>query len=42
MNFAQSRIPVLVCSPQSERGCHQARSQGGNGAMPPPIPKFSD
>jgi len=40
-NFAQSRIPALVCIPQSEYGCHQARSQGGNGAMPPPIPKFS-
>jgi len=42
MNFAQSRITALVCSPQSECGCHQARSQGGvNGAIPPPIPKPS-
>jgi len=23
-----SRIPALVCSPQSEYGCHKARSQG--------------
>jgi len=29
MNFAQSRIPALVCSPQSEYGCHQARRPGG-------------
>jgi len=29
MNFAQSRIPALVCSLQSEYGCHQARSCGG-------------
>jgi len=29
MNFAQSRIPALVCSLQSEYGCHQARSYGG-------------
>jgi len=29
MNFAQSRIPALVWSPQSEYGCHKARSQGG-------------
>jgi len=29
MNFAQSRIPALVCSPQSKYGCHKARSQGG-------------
>jgi len=28
INFAQSRIPELVCSPQSEYGCQQARSQG--------------
>jgi len=27
MNFAQSRIPELVCSLQSEYGCHQASSQ---------------
>jgi len=31
MNFAQSRIPALVCSLQSEYGCHQARSWGDNG-----------
>jgi len=43
MNFAQSRITSLVCSLQSEYGCHQARAriQGGNGAMPSPIRKFS-
>jgi len=29
MNFAQSRIPELVCSLQSEYGCHQASSQVG-------------
>jgi len=29
MNFAQSRIPALVCSPQSEYGCHRPGSQGG-------------
>jgi len=29
MNFAQSRIPALVCSLQSEYDCHQARSYGG-------------
>jgi len=28
MNFAQSRIPALLCSLQSEYGCHQARSYG--------------
>ena len=28
MNFAQSRIPALVCSPQSEYGCHKAGSKG--------------
>jgi len=28
MNFAQSSIPALVCSLQSECGCHQARSCG--------------
>jgi len=28
MNYAQSRIPALVCSLQSEYGCHQARSYG--------------
>jgi len=41
-NFAQSWIPALVCSPQSEYGCHQARSRGGggNGAMPSLISKF--
>ena len=41
MDFAQSRIPALVCSLLSEYGCHQARSYGDNGAMPPPIPMFS-
>jgi len=29
MNFAQSRIPALVCNPQSEYGYHQTHSQGG-------------
>jgi len=29
MNFSQSRYPALVCSPQSEYGCHQARSHEG-------------
>ena len=29
MNFAQSQIPALFCSLQSEYGCHQARSYGG-------------
>jgi len=29
MNFARSRIPVLVCSLQSEYGCYQPRSYGG-------------
>jgi len=29
MNFAQSQIPALVCSLQSEYGCHQACSYGG-------------
>jgi len=29
MNFAQSRIPALVCSLQLEYGCHQARSYWG-------------
>jgi len=29
MKFAQSRIPALDCSLQSECGCHQARSYGG-------------
>jgi len=28
MNFAQSIIPALVCSLQSEYGSHQARSNG--------------
>jgi len=28
MNFAQSKIPALVSSLQSEYGCHQARSYG--------------
>jgi len=29
MNFPQSRISALVCSLQSEYGCHQALSYGG-------------
>jgi len=29
MNFALSRIPALFCNLQSEYGCHQARSYGG-------------
>jgi len=41
IHFAQSRIPTLVCSPQSEQGCHQAISQGANGGNAHPIPKFS-
>jgi len=41
VNFAQSRIPALVCSLQSEYGCQQTRSYGDNGAMSPPIPMFS-
>ena len=28
MNIAQSRVPALVCSPQSQYGCRQARSYG--------------
>jgi len=40
MNFAQSRIPALVCSLQSEYACHHARSQGGNGEMPPQLQSF--
>jgi len=31
MSLAQSRIPALVCGPQSECGCHQARSPVGVG-----------
>jgi len=30
MSFAESRISALVCSLQSEYGCHQARSYGGH------------
>jgi len=42
MNFVQSRISALVCSPQSEYGCQLPLGAwpGGNGAMPTPIPKF--
>ena len=40
INFAQSRIPALACSPQSEYGCRQARSQGDNGGNASLIPKF--
>jgi len=41
MNFAQLRIPALVCSLQSEYDCHQARNlRGGNGAMPPQFQSF--
>ena len=29
INYARSRMPVLVCNLQSEYGCHQTRSQGG-------------
>jgi len=36
INFAQSRMPALVCNLQSDSGCHQARSQGG---QCPPNPK---
>jgi len=40
INFAELRMPALVCYLQSEYGCHQARSQGGcNGDNVPPIPK---
>jgi len=35
INFAQSRIPALVCSLQSEYACHEARSQDGNGGNVP-------
>jgi len=38
MNFAQSRIPALVCSVQSEHGCHQARSYGGQRGKTTPVP----
>jgi len=41
MNFAQSRIPALICSSQSEYGCHKARSQGVLQGNATPIPKFS-
>jgi len=41
MNFAQSRIPALVCSLPPEYGCHQSRSYEGQRAMPQPIPVFS-
>jgi len=33
INVAQSRIPALVCSTQSEFGCHQALSLGGYVAL---------
>jgi len=38
MNFAQSRIPALVCSVLSEYGCHQARSYGGQWGKATPSP----
>ena len=38
-NFAQSRMPALVCNLQLEYGCHQMRSQGGQRGKCPPIPK---
>jgi len=41
MNFAQSRIPALVCSLQSEYGCYKAHSQGGQGGNANRIPKFA-
>jgi len=41
INFAQSRIPALFFSMQSEYGCHQARSYGGQRGNAIPIPKFS-
>jgi len=41
MNFAQSRIPALVCSLPSEYGATRGVAMGNNGAMPPPIPMFS-
>ena len=34
INFAQSRMPALVCNLQSEYGYHQARSQGDS------VPQF--
>jgi len=40
MNFAQPRIPVLVCSLQSEYVCHQARSYGGQRSNGTPNSKF--
>jgi len=39
MNFAQSRIPALVCSLQSEYGCHQAHSQWAKRGQCPPNSK---
>jgi len=40
INFAQSRIPALVCSPQSKYGCHQARSKVGQLEQSPPNSKI--
>jgi len=40
MNFAQSRIPALVCSPQPEYGCHKARSQWGQRGNATPNSKI--
>jgi len=45
INFAQSRIPVLVCSLPLEYGCHKTRrriAMADKGAMPLPIPMFLD
>ena len=40
INVPQSRLPALVCSPQLEYGCHQARSQGDNGSISPQFQIF--
>jgi len=39
VNFAQSRMPALVCNLQSEHGCHQACIQGGQRGQCPPNSK---
>jgi len=39
MNFAQSIIPALFCTLQSECGCHQARSSGGKRSIATPNVK---
>jgi len=39
INFAQLRMPTLVCNLQSEYGRHQARSQGEQRGQCPPNSK---